>query len=191
LRDCRGLPEFVFNLRKVETAQEAFDLKGNPSIDLNWWRTKYATDGAEHNFTFAHSAITGGRFRKDVKAIKPEDATTLTLHDEAVLLIMQDEVVHRRVFDPSHRSFVTNFGSYIKAGEYGKTKFYAVSRQMVLFAVERREARRILQSKAGATNKDYLAQKSFLAKIDNGGLLLANAKTRARELLTAALATLK
>ena len=46
--------------------------------------------------------------------------------------------------------------------------YYAVSRQMVLFAVERRKAWRMLQSKAGVANKDYLAQKSFVAKIDKG-----------------------
>jgi pyruvate-ferredoxin/flavodoxin oxidoreductase len=56
-------------------------------------------------------------------------------------------------------------------------KFYAVSRQMVLFAVERRKAWRMLQSKAGVVNKDYLAQKAFLAKIDKGdapGFAVAN-----------------
>ena len=33
VRDARGMPEFVFNPRKGETSQEAFDLKGNPSMD--------------------------------------------------------------------------------------------------------------------------------------------------------------
>ena len=33
VRDCRGMPEFVFNPRRGELAQEAFDLKGNPSMD--------------------------------------------------------------------------------------------------------------------------------------------------------------
>jgi hypothetical protein len=36
----------------------------------------------------------------------------------------------------------------------GKMKYFAVSRQMVLFAVERRKAWRMLQSKAGVVNKD-------------------------------------
>ena len=31
VRDARGMPEFVFNPRRGETAQEAFDLKGNPT----------------------------------------------------------------------------------------------------------------------------------------------------------------
>jgi len=103
-----------------------------------------------------------------VKAIKEEEAARLTLLDDQLLLITQDDVIHRRVFDPAHRSFVTNFGCYIKAEEHGKVRFYAVSRQMVLFAVERRKAWRMLQSKAGVANKDYLAQKSLLAKLDKG-----------------------
>ena len=30
VRDARGMPEFVYNPRRGETSQEAFDLKGNP-----------------------------------------------------------------------------------------------------------------------------------------------------------------
>jgi pyruvate-ferredoxin/flavodoxin oxidoreductase len=47
---------------------------------------------------------------------------------------------------------------------------------MVLFAVERRKAWRMLQSKAGVANKDYLAQKALLAKIDKGEIPLADAR---------------
>ena len=77
VRDARGMPEFVFNPRKGETSQEAFDLKGNPTLDRDWWRTKYASTGEEYNFTVAHWAITEGRFRKHVKAIKEEEAAKL------------------------------------------------------------------------------------------------------------------
>ena len=42
VRDARGMPEFVFNPRNGETSQEAFDLKGNPTPNRDWWRTKYA-----------------------------------------------------------------------------------------------------------------------------------------------------
>ncbi len=191
VRDARGMPEFVFNPRRGETAQEAFDLKGNPSTDRDWWRTKYATDGGEYNFTVAHWALSEGRFRKHVKSIKEEDAAKLTLLDEQLLFITQDDVIHRRVFDPKHRSFVTNFGCYIKAEEHGKVKYYAVSRQMVLFAVERRKAWRMLQSKAGVTNKDYAAQKAFLAKLDKGEIPLADAKSRVKDLIAAEMAAVK
>ncbi|MBI5767271.1 MAG: 2-oxoacid:acceptor oxidoreductase family protein [Verrucomicrobia bacterium] len=191
VRDARGMPEFVFNPRRGETSQEAFDLKGNPSLDRDWWRTRYATDGADYNFTVAHWAISEGRFRKHVKAIKAEDAAKLTLLDDQLLFITQDDVIHRRVFDAQHRSFVPNFGCYIKAEEHGKVKFYAVSRQMVLFAVERRKAWRMLQSKAGQTNKDYVAQKALLAKIEKGEIPLADARARVKELISAELVAVK
>jgi pyruvate-ferredoxin/flavodoxin oxidoreductase len=95
------------------------------------------------------------------------------------------------VFDPNHRSFVPNFGCYIKADVNGKLKYFAVSRQMVLFAVERRKAWRMLQSKAGVVNKDYLAQKALLAKLDKGELPLADAKAKTGELYAAELAAVK
>jgi pyruvate-ferredoxin/flavodoxin oxidoreductase len=185
------MPEFVFNPRKGETSQEAFDLKGNPSLDRDWWRTKYATDGAEYNFTVAHWALTENRFRKHVKAIKEEDAAKLTLLDDELIFITQDDVIHRRVFDPAHRSFVRNFGCYIRAEEHGKIHYYAVSRQMVLFAVERRKAWRMLQSKAGVANRDYAAQKAFLARVDKGEIPLADARARVRELIAEAAAPAK
>ena len=191
VRDARGMPEFVFNPRRGETSQEAFDIKGNPSMDRDWWRTKYASTGEEYNFGVAHWAVTEGRFRKHVKSIKAEDAARLTLLDDQLFFITQDDVIHRRVFEPGHRSFVKNFGCYIKAEEHGEMNHYAVTRQMVLFAVERRKAWRMLQSKAGVVNKDYLAQKAFLAKIDKGELTLADAKARTRELFAAELAAVK
>jgi pyruvate-ferredoxin/flavodoxin oxidoreductase len=191
VRDARGMPEFVFNPRKGETAQEAFDLKGNPSIDRDWWRTKYATTGEEYNFGVGHWAITEARFRKHVKQIQEKEAAKLTLLDDQLPFITQDDVIHRRVFEPMHRSFVKNFGCYIKAEEQGKMSFYAVTRQMVLFAVERRKAWRMLQSKAGIVNKDYLAQKAVLAKVDKGEIPLADAKAKIRELMTAEVAAVK
>ena len=99
VRDCRGMPEFVFNPRRGESSQEAFDLKGNPSIDRDWWRTKYSTTGEEYSFGVAHWAITENRFRKHVKPIKEEEAAKLTLLDDQLLFITQDDVIHRRVFD--------------------------------------------------------------------------------------------
>ena len=188
VRDARGMPEFVFNPRKGETSQEAFDLKGNPTPERDWWRTKYASSGEEYNFTVAHWAITEGRFRKHVQSISAEAAGILTLLDDMLIFINQDDVIHRRVFDPNHRSFVPNFGCYIKAEDNGKTKYFSVTRQMVLFAVERRKAWRMLQSKAGVVNMDYLAQKSLLAKIDKGEISLDDAKIRASELFAAELA---
>jgi len=191
VRDARGMPEFVFNPRKGETSQESFDLKGNPSVDRDWWRTKFASNGEEYSFTVAHWAVTEGRFRKHVNAVGDEEAAKLMPMEDMLLFITQDDVIHRRVFDPAHRSFVTNFGCSIASERHGRIQHHAVSRQMVLFAVERRKAWRMLQSKAGVGNKDYLAQKAFLAKIDKGEIPLADAKARARELFAAEFAALK
>ena len=190
IRDARGMPEFVFNPRNGETAQEAFDLKGNPTPTRDWWRTKYASTGEEYNYTVAHWALTEARFRKHIKAIKEEEARELILLDDMLVLITQDDVIYRRVFDKNHRSCVPNFGCYIKAEINGKMKYFAVSRQMVLFAVERRKAWRMLQSKAGVVNKDYQAQKALLAKLDKGEIQLADVQAKTRELFDAELAKL-
>jgi pyruvate-ferredoxin/flavodoxin oxidoreductase len=185
------MPEFVYNPRNGETSQEAFDLKGNPSTNRDWWRTKFKTNGEEYNYNVAHWALTEGRFRKHVKSIKEEEAHEMIHFDDMLAFITQDDVVHRRVFNQGHRSCVPNFGVYIKAEMNGKIKYYAVSRQMVLFAVERRKAWRMLQSKAGVVNKDYLAQKALLKKIDGGQLPLAEAQSKTRELFDAELAAIK
>jgi pyruvate-ferredoxin/flavodoxin oxidoreductase len=191
VRDSRGMPEFVFNPRNGETSQEAFSLQGNPSSNRDWWRTKYKLDGQEYNYTVAHWALTEGRFRKHVKAIKEEEAKEMIHFDDMLIFITQDDVIYRRMFNPNHRSYVPNFGVYIKAEINGKMKYYAVSRQMVLFAVERRKAWRMLQSKAGVVNKDYLAQKAMLKKLDGGELPLGDAQSKTRELYEKELAAVK
>jgi pyruvate-ferredoxin/flavodoxin oxidoreductase len=182
VRDSRGMPEFVFNPRRGETAQESFELKGNPTVDRDWWRTKYKSTGEEYNYTVAHWALTEGRFRKHLKSIREEESVGLIPLDDMLLLVGQDDVVQRRVFREEHRSFVPNFGVYIKAEVGGKLRYYSVSRQMVLFAVERRKAWRMLQSKAGVVNKDYLAQRAILKRLDQGEFSLEQFRARAREL---------
>ena len=47
-------------------------------------------------------------------------------------------------------------------------EYRALSRQLVMFCVERRKAWRMLQSKAGIKNRDYEAQKAILADVDAG-----------------------
>ena len=125
-----------------------------------------------------------------VKAIKEEDAREMILLDDMLVFITQDDVIYRRMFDSNHRSHVPDFGCYIKAEIGGKMKFFALSRQMVLFAVERRKAWRMLQSKAGVVNKDYLAQKALLAKLDKGELQLDELQAKTRELFEAEVAKL-
>ncbi len=186
VRDARGMPEFIYNPRKGESIQEAFDLKGNPSLERDWWQTKYSTN-EDYSFTVAHWALTEGRFRKHLKAITEDEARELILLDDMLVFITQDDVIYRRVFDKNHRSYVPNFGVYIKAEHNGKVRYYSVSRQMVLFAVERRKAWRMLQSRAGIANKDYAAQKAILKEVDSGKLPVTDLQARTREFYTAAL----
>ena len=72
VRDSRGAPEFVFNPRLGETYQEALDIKGNPSIDLDWYETKSKETGEISRYTVAHWCTTEARFRNHLKKIKPE-----------------------------------------------------------------------------------------------------------------------
>jgi pyruvate-ferredoxin/flavodoxin oxidoreductase len=83
--------------------------------------------------------------------------------------ITQQDVVYRRYLRPEHRSYVPDFGVYITIpGAKGDVEYRSLSRQLVLFCVERRKAWRMLQSKAGIENKEYKAQRSILAEVDAG-----------------------
>ena len=190
VRDARGMPEFVHNPRAGESSQEVFNLKGNPSIAKDWWETRYKSSGEKYNVTVAHWALTEARFRKHIKAVGVEEIPELIHIDDMLLCIMQEDVIQRRVFDPSHRSHVPDFGVYFQAEINGRMKYHTVSRQMVLFAVERRKAWRMLQSRAGVVNKEYLAQKSLLAKVDAGQIPLEDLLGKPRDLFDAELAAL-
>jgi len=97
--------------------------------------------------------------------------------------ITQQDVVYRRYLLPEHRSFIPDFGVYIKYEENGKIEYRALSRQLVMFCVERRKSWRMLQSKAGIVNREYQAQKAILADVDSGKLPLAEFLTHAHELV--------
>ena len=169
VRDSRGVPEFVFNPRLGETYQEALDIKGNPSIDLDWYETKYKVTGETQRYTVAHWCTTEARFRNHLKKIKPEQAAKLIPLDNMLVRITQQDVVYRRYLNPEHRAFIPDFGVYHHGyDESGKTDYYAISRQLVMFCVERRKAWRMLQSKAGIVNREYEAQKAILADVDAG-----------------------
>jgi pyruvate-ferredoxin/flavodoxin oxidoreductase len=183
VRDSRGVPEFVFNPRLGETYQEALDLKGNPSIDLDWYETKSKTTGETQRYTVAHWCTTEARFRNHLKKIKAEAAAKLIHLDNMLVRITQQDVVYRRYVQPGHRAFIPDFGVYITVENEGKTTYYALSRQLVMFCTERRKAWRMLQSKAGIVNKEYIAQKAILADVDSGKIPLDEFLTHAHELL--------
>jgi pyruvate-ferredoxin/flavodoxin oxidoreductase len=189
VRDSRGVPEFVFNPRLGETYSEALDIKGNPSIDLDWYETKNKVTGESSRYTVAHWCVTEARFRNHLKKIKPEAAAKLIPLDNMLVRITQQDVVYRRYLTPGHRAFIPDFGTTITVSdEAGKTTFYALSRQLVMFCVERRKAWRMLQSKAGIQNKEYAAQRDLLAEVDAGKLPLEELLARGHELIKERLA---
>jgi pyruvate-ferredoxin/flavodoxin oxidoreductase len=168
VRDSRGVPEFVFDPRKGESYQEALDVTGNPSKDLDWYETKDKKTGETRRYTVAHWCTTEARFRNHLKKVKPEQIEKLISLDNMLVRITQQDVVYRRYLTPGHRSFIPDFGVYIEVENDGKKSYYTLSRQLVMFCVERRKAWRMLQSKAGVVNREYIAQKEILADVDAG-----------------------
>jgi pyruvate-ferredoxin/flavodoxin oxidoreductase len=190
VRDSRGAPEFVFNPRLGETYQEALDLKGNPSIDRDWYEAKFKSTTETYQYTVAHWCATEARFRNHLKKIKPDDAQKLIPLENMLIRITQQDVVYRRYLVADHRAFVPDFGVYIKVqGDKGNIEYRSLSRQLVLFCVERRKAWRMLQSKAGIENREYKAQRALLADVDAAKLskadLFAHAELMLKERIQA------
>src|SRR5439155_1738640 len=116
--------------------------------DMNVFGT--ATQGKNvEKKTVAHWCATEARFRNHLKKIKPEDAAKLIPLENMLVRITQQDVVYRRYLVPAHRSYVPDFGVYIKVqGTNGAVEYRSLSRQLVLVWVERRKHWRMLQSKA-------------------------------------------
>jgi pyruvate-ferredoxin/flavodoxin oxidoreductase len=184
VRDSRGAPEFVFNPRLGESYQDALDIKGNPTIDMDWYETKFKATNESYRYTVAHWCATEARFRNHLKKIKMPDAAKLIPLENMLVRITQQDVVYRRHLVKDHRSYVPDFGVYIKVqGSNGDVEYRAISRQLVLFCVERRKAWRMLQSKAGIENREYKAQRAVLAEVDAGRISMQGFFERAEELL--------
>ena len=169
VRDSRGMAQFIFNPQLGETYQEAMDLAGNPSPDRDWRIIKSKTTGNRYAYTSAHWAFTEARFRRHWKKVSEDDTADLVHLDNVLPCVTQDDVVKRRYLDPESTCYVPDWGVYTESEDDKGRPFYAVmSRQMVLFCIERRKAWRMLQSKAGVQNKDYLAQRELLEQLEKG-----------------------
>jgi len=184
VRDSRGAPEFVFNPRLGETYKESLDLKGNPSLETDWYETKFKGSGEPYRYTVAHWCSTEARFRNHLKKIKKENVANLIPLENMLVRITQQDVVYRRCLNAEHRAFVPDFGVYIKTqGSNGDVDHWAISRQLVLFCVERRKAWRMLQSKVGVDNREYHAQRSILSDVDTGKISKEELFARGEDLL--------
>jgi pyruvate-ferredoxin/flavodoxin oxidoreductase len=187
VRDSRGAPEFVFNPRLGETYPDALDLTGNPARERDWYETRFKPTGEPYCFTVAHWCATEARFRNHFRKLKPGEAERLVPLENMLVRLTQNDVVHRRHLDPRHRAYVPDFGVVIKFQLGDKLEQRAISRQLVLFCVERRKAWRLLQSKAGIENREYKAQREILADVDAGRISQAELLAHAEELLRARL----
>ena len=177
-RDARGIPEFSFDPRRGESWSEAMEIKGNPSPDRDWWQAK-GSDKQKYDYTIAHWCATEARFRKHVKPVKADALDPGIPLWSMLALITQDDVVHRRFLDAEHRAYVPNFGVYIDLDDdQGGRRRIALSRQMVLYCVERRKSWRMLQSHAGVTNKDYEAQRTLLSRLDKGDVTVSDVREK-------------
>jgi pyruvate-ferredoxin/flavodoxin oxidoreductase len=169
------MPELIFNPAAGERYTEAMDLKGNPNLGDDWAKKSRVADRDDkYLYTTAHWAATEARFRRHFKKISDSAIAEMTLMDDMLARMTQQDVINRRYLDKNHRTYVPDFGVYIGLDDIdGKLRHIAVSRQVVLFCVERRKAWRMLQSKGGVENAEYLAQKAVLAKVDAGEIPLA------------------
>jgi pyruvate-ferredoxin/flavodoxin oxidoreductase len=188
VKDSRGLPEFVYNPDMGETYAESLSIKGNKNLNRDWAQATYA-DGTKYNYTVAHWAATEGRFRRHLKRLKPEETAELIPLETMLLRLTQKDVVARRYLNRDHRAYVPDFGVFIVAeDDSGRRVNFALSRQMVLFCVERRKAWRLLQSRAGQRNIDLEAQTALLAKVDKGEISLEELEARGASLFEEQLA---
>ena len=171
VRDSRGVPEFIFNPQLGESFQEALNIKGNPNYTGDWHRAIAPVSKTPYTYTPAHWAFTEARFRNHHKVVNEKDIVGKINLENILKLITQDDIVHRRFLISEHRSFIPEFDVYtVEYQDNGSTKYHLLSRQMVLFCVERRKAWRMMQSRAGVSNIDYVAQKELILQIEKGEL---------------------
>jgi pyruvate-ferredoxin/flavodoxin oxidoreductase len=101
--------------------------------------------------------------------VEPDKVKDKVRLEDLLKLVTMDDIVHHRYKNKNHRAYIPDFGVYtIDYDTEGNEKYHIVSRQMVIFCVERRKAWRMLQSRAGIENKDYVVQKELLHRIDTG-----------------------
>ena len=168
-RDSRAMPQFTFDSYKGETTAECFELKGNPNPTRDWQQVKSKLDmSLTFDYTVAHWAMTEARFRLHRKPISKDEAAKLIPLENILLLISQKDVSHRKFSDETSPSYVPKEGVTIRTEIAGKEQFWVLSRQMVLFCVERRKSWRMIQSRAGVESVDYNAQREILAKLEAG-----------------------
>ncbi len=170
VRDSRGAPEFVFNPRLGESYQEALDIKGNPSIDMDWYETKFKA--TNETVPLHRRALV--RDRGALPEPPEEDQGGGRRQADSAREHAGPHHAAGRGLPPLPGAEPPVVRSRLRRLHQGcrartaHVEYRALSRQLVLFCVERRKAWRMLQSKAGIENREYKAQRSLLADVDAG-----------------------
>ncbi len=152
VRDSRGAPEFVFNPRMGETLPGGARHQGQSVHRSRLVRNQ--VQGDRRAVSLHRGALV--RHRGALPQSPEEDqaraseqrwcpSTTCWCASRSRTWSIATTCL------PEHRSFIPDFGVYITFDQDGKTIYYALSRQLVMFCVERRKAWRMLQSKAGSS----------------------------------------
>lgn len=168
VRDSRSVPEFVFNPMLSDSYSECLNIRSNPNTDRDW-QIRTAGNGEKYEFMLPQWAVNEARFRNHFK--KAPEGFEKNYVDLKNLLwrVTQQDVVYRRVFNPDHKSYVPKFDTYTFTEDAnGNLKPILISRQLVLFCIERRHNWRRLQSLAGIENIDYKTQKVLLDRFEKG-----------------------
>ncbi len=171
LRDSRGMAEFVYDPSLGERYDDTLNIRSNQAYDRDWAQKVIPVTRKRYDYTVAHWTFTEARFRYHHKIVKKEATEGMISLEDKIKFVSMNDIVHRRHTNPEHRSYIQDFGVYtIDYDNEGNEVYHILSRQMVAFVVERRKAWRILQSRAGVVNKDYIEQRNLLSRMDKEGL---------------------
>ena len=175
VRDSRGMPEFIFNPMLGERYDEALNIKSNQAYNRDWATKMAPVTRKKYTYTVAHWAFTEARFRLHHKKVKPEAVKGMMRLEDKITFVTMNDIIHRHHLNPEHRAYIPDYGIYtVDYDDKGNEIYRVLSRQMVVFVVERRKAWRMLQSRAGIENKDYSEQRDLIARMDKEGLTVAD-----------------
>lgn len=167
-RDSRGVVEFLFDPTKGESDAACLDVAANPQSTKDW-AVKTSANKEKYTYTVAHWGATESRFRNHMKKAAAEVKTTAMYLEDVLWRTTQQDVINRRVFDKDQICYVPDFGVYFYAEQAdGSLAPMLMSRQLVLWCVERRKNWRHLQGRAGIVNEDLAIQNLLLDKYAKG-----------------------
>ena len=181
IRDSRGMPQFVFDPSGGRDVRRGLQPEGQPQPGPG-------LEGLSPARREAQALVHGGALGRDGGALPPAPHQDLGRAGQGPGPARPPHALplaerRTRAALPGRTPPGLRAGLRCPTSQMPDGRFLSVSRQLVLFCVERRKAWRMLQSKAGVTNKDYPAHRALLAKLAAGELTRDHVWARGRELL--------